>query len=196
MRKDIDLGELLAAPQEMCPAVYQYYKGLENRRIILNDQFDSNIVETVALPLIDMDNDGTGKPIEIILSSPGGSVFDALFLANIIDGVKTPVTIRVMGYAYSMGSLILMAGYSNTNVRKVCYGFSTGLIHGGSTYLEGTASAVKDTFKFHENMEEKIKQYVLTHSLLTEEDYQKSERYELYLTAEDMLRLKIVDEIL
>lgn len=193
--KDV-IDELILAPEDISPSTYQYYKGIKNRRIILNDQINANIIESVAIPLIDMDNDGTGNPIEIILSSLGGSVFDGLFLANIIDKLKTPTTIRVFSYAYSMGNLLLMAGFSNPNVKKVCYKFTTGLIHAGSTYLEGATSAVKDTLRFHEKMDEKIKEYMLSHSRLTEEEYQKSERYELYLVAEDMLRLGIIDEIL
>ena len=143
-----------------------------------------------------MDNDGTGEPIEIILSSPGGSLYDGFVLADIIDRLKTPTTIIVMGYAFSMGSIILMSGYSNPNVRKVCYPSSTALIHSGSTYLEGTANTVKDTFQFNQRMEERVKRYILSHSHMTEQEYEKMERYEWYLLSEDMLRLGLVDEVL
>ena len=132
----INLEDVCDVEAGMSPALFQYYTGLSKRRIILNDQIDDGIVERVILPLIDMDNDGTGEPIEIILSSPGGSLYDGFVLADIIDRLKTPTTIIVMGYAFSMGSIILMSGYSNPNVRKVCYPSSTALIHSGSTYLE------------------------------------------------------------
>lgn len=58
------------------PVIYQYYKGLKERKIIINEQISSDIVETVMLPLLEMDNDGTGKPINIILNTIGGSLFD------------------------------------------------------------------------------------------------------------------------
>lgn len=53
------------------PVMYQYYKNLKNRKIIINDQIGADIVEMVMIPLLDMDNDGTGKPIEIILNTVG-----------------------------------------------------------------------------------------------------------------------------
>lgn len=188
--------DILESIQVMSPTLYQYYKGLEERRIVINDALDNDIIERVALPLIEMDNDGTGAPIDIVLSSPGGSVFDAMVLCDIIDRLKTPTTITVMGYAYSMGSIILMAGFNNENVKKVCYPFSTALVHSGSTYMEGAANIVKDTFHFTQRFEELIKSYILSHSYITEEEYNKMERYEWYLLADDMLRLGLVDEVL
>ena len=194
--KDEIIEDLPTLTQEISPITYQYYKGLKRRRIILNDQIDSSIVEMLIVPLIDMDNDGSGEPIEIFLSSPGGSVFDSLILCDIIDHLKTPTTIHIFGYAFSMGSLLLMAGFNNPNVKKVCHPFSVALIHAGSKYLEGSANQVKDTFKFQERIEEKIKEYVLTHSRISKEEYDAAERYEWYLTSDDMLRLGLVDEIL
>ena len=188
--------DILESIQVMSPTLYQYYKGLEERRIVINDALDNDIIERVALPLIEMDNDGTGAPIDIVLSSPGGSVFDAMVLCDIIDRLKTPTTITVMGYAYSMGSIILMAGFNNENVKKVRYPFPTALVHSGSTYMEGAANIVKDTFHFTQRFEELIKSYILSHSYITEEEYNKMERYEWYMLADDILRLGLVDEVL
>ena len=187
---------LLSNPAELSPVTYQYYKNLQNRTIIFNEQVTADIVESVILPLLEFDNDGTGKPINIYISSCGGSVFDGLVLCDVIDKLKTSTTITVLGYTYSMGSLILMSGYNNPNVKKVCYPFSTALIHSGSTYLEGATNIVKDTFKFQEKFDEKIKDYILSHSTITEDEYAKMERYEYYMCSNEMLEKKLVDKIL
>ena len=149
------------------PVTYQYYKNLKDRKIIINDQIDSSIVEMVMIPLLDMDNDGTGRPIEIILNTVGGSLFDGATLCNIIDNLKSPTTITVMTYAYSMGSIILMSGFNNPNVKKRCYKFSTALLHAGSSYLEGNSTSVKDQFNFYQKFEDIIKDYTLSHSKIT-----------------------------
>lgn len=190
------LEELLGHPTELSPAMYQYYKGLQNRTIIINEQITPDIVENVMLPLTEMDNDGTGKPITIRLSTVGGSLFDGMTLCDIIDNLKTPTTIIVQTYAYSMGGIILMAGYNNPNVKKVCYKHSTALLHSGSIYLEGLSSAVKDQFHFHEKFENKIKEYTLTHSKITEDEYNAMERYEYYMDSDTMLEKGLVDEII
>ena len=193
---EISLDDLLGNPTELSPTMYQYYKGLKNRRIIINDQISSDIVEWVMLPLLEMDNDGSGEPIEIILCTLGGSLFDGMTLCDIIDKLKTKTTIKVLTYAYSMGGLILMSGYNNPNVKKVCYEHTTGLLHSGSSYLEGNANSVRDTFHFQQDYEKKIKEYVLSHSKINEEEYDKMERYEWYMTSEVMLEKGLVDEIL
>lgn len=178
------------------PSEYQYYKNLQNRTIVINNQITADIVESVMLPLIEMDNDGSGKPITIRLSTIGGSLFDGITLCDIIDKLKTPTTIIVQTYAYSMGGIILMAGFNNPNVKKVCYPHSTALLHAGGTYLEGNASSVKDQFHFNERFEQKLKNYTLSHSKISEEEYDAMERYEWYMDADTMLSKGLVDEIL
>ena len=91
------------AKDAMDPSTYQYFKGLQDRRIVFNDEVDDRIVESVMLPLLEMDNDGSGKPITIVLNTCGGSLFDGMPLCDIIDNLKTPTTILVTGHAYSMG---------------------------------------------------------------------------------------------
>lgn len=191
------LAEILQKPETLEPSVYQYWKGIkEKRRIIVNEQVDENLIESVFIPLMDMDNDGSGEPIEIILCTPGGSVLDGMPLCNLIDSLKTPTTIRVISYAYSMGAYILMAGYNNPNVHKVAYPFSTALIHGGSLNLEGALDSVKDTMKFQNKIDSKIKDYVLSHSKMTDKEYKKLDRVEAWLTADDMLKYGLIDEII
>ena len=193
---EFDLNELVAAGNVIAPEDYQYYEGLKKRRIVFNEQVSSSIVEKIMIPLIDMDNDGTNQPIEIYLSSVGGSLFDGMNLCAVIDKLKTPTVIIAPTYCYSMGGLILMAGKNNPNVTKKCYEFTTALIHSGSTYLEGNTSSVRDTFHFHERFEDKIKEYILSHTEISEDEYGKMERSEWYMTAEEMLEKGIVDEIL
>lgn len=193
---EISLDELISDISTLTPATYQYYKGLKERTIIINDQISADIVESVMLPLLEMDNDKSNKPITIYLSTVGGSIFDGMPLCDIIDNLKSPTRIIIPTYAYSMGGLIAMAGYNNPNVKKVCYKHSTALLHSGSTYLSGNSSSVKDTYHFQEKYEEKIKQYTLSHSNITEDEYEKMERYEWYMDSETMLEKGLVDEIL
>lgn len=193
---ELDLNALLGNSGLPDPVMYQYYKNLGQRKIIINDTIGAEIVEMVILPLLEMDNDGSNKPIEIILCTCGGSLFDGMALCDVIDNLKSPTTITVITYAYSMGSIILMAGYNNPNVTKRCYKHSTALLHAGSTYLEGNATSVKDQFAFNQKFEEEVKKYTLSHSSITEEEYDKMERYEWYMTSDTMLEKGLVDEII
>ena len=197
------------AANGITPDLYQYYKGLANSRVILAGEIMDDIVENVAIPLLDMikEKEETRQkilkgfplkldPIEIIIHSPGGSVYDSMFLANIIDKTTVPINVKILGNALSMGMIIAMAGYNNSNVTKECYGFSIGLIHAGSLKMEGEANAVRDTMEFNDKYSEMMKQYVLSHSKITEEEYEAHNSKQWYLTAEEMLNYGIVDKVI
>lgn len=196
---ELTLDDILQAIQPKGlpdPVIYQYYKGLLNRKIIINEEIGDGLLETAILPFIEMDNDGSNKPIEIILSTVGGELYSGFNLVDQIEKAKSPVTIHIMSMAASMGFLIAMAGKSNPNVKTVCHPFSVGLLHSGSQYMEGSAHAVKDTFDFSQHYEEKIKDYILSHTNIDERLYEKIERKEYWMDANEMLRLGIVDEII
>ena len=196
----IELAEKLDAEQVILEETdvinNQYENLLKNRIILINDTISDLTIDKVVMPLLQMDNDGTGKKITIYINTNGGSVYDGLCLCNIIEGLKTETEIIVLGYAYSMGSIILMSGKNNTNVTRKCYPFSTALIHGGSAYVGGTASQVKDYFKFNEKFEKRIADFIVSHTNLTEDDYAAIERYEAYMDSDEMLEKGLVDEII
>lgn len=196
---ELTLEDLMVALQPKGlpdPILYQYYKNLINRRIIINEQIGDGLLETAILPFIEMDNDGSGKPIEIIISTVGGEIYNGFNFVDQIEKAKSPVIIHIMSMAASMGFLIAMAGKNNPNVKTVCHTFSVGLLHSGSQYMSGSAHAVKDTFDFSQQYEEKIKKYILSHTKIDEDLYDKVERKEYWMDAEEMLRLGIVDEII
>lgn len=196
----VELAEKLEAEQILIEEneiiCHQYEELLKKRIILINDIISDLTVDKVVMPLLQMDNDGTGEKITIYLNTNGGSVYDGLSLCNIIERLKTPTDIIVLGYAYSMGSIILMSGKNNPNVKRYCYPFSTALIHGGSAYISGSSSQVKDYWKFNEKYEKRIADFIVSHTNLTEEDYAAIERYEAYMDSDEMFEKGLVDEIL
>lgn len=196
----IELAEKLDAEQSILEDTdiinNQYENLLKNRIILINDLISELTIDKVVMPLLQMDNDGSNKKITIYINTNGGSVYDGLVLCNVIENLKCPTEVIVLGYAYSMGSIILMAGKNNPNITRKCYPFSTALIHGGSSFVSGTSSQVKDYFKFNEKFEKRIADFIVSHTNLTEEDYAAIERYEAYMDSDEMLEKGLVDEII
>lgn len=198
MHDETHLDETLDMTADCFPDLksYQYYHGLSKRKIIINEPISDNLLELAILPFMEMDEDETLEPIEIILSTVGGEIYSGFNFIDIIERAKCPVIIRVMSIAASMGMLIAMAGKNNPNIKTVCYPFSVGLIHSGFQYMEGSSHAVKDMFDFSQQYEEKIKDYIISHTNIDEDTYEKIERKEFWVDSSEMLRLGIVDEIL
>ena len=89
----IDLSELVAnlQPKGLPDFVlYQYWKNLLNRKIIINEEITKDLIESAVLPYIEMDNDGSGKPIEIYLDTIGGEIYPGFCLISQIEKAKTP----------------------------------------------------------------------------------------------------------
>ena len=62
--------------------------------------------------------------------------------------------------------------------------------------MEGTSSSEKDTLKFTERLEQRLRDYTLSHSKITEDEYERMERYEWYMDSDDMLKYGLVDEVI
>lgn len=174
---------------------YQYFNNLKSRKILFNSDCDDSITEKVAMPLLEFEADNCSDPIHLYINSSGGSVFDSLYLCNIIDNYKKPLYIHVLGYAMSMGFLLAVAGKDNPNVHRECYPFSVYMLHSGSLSVSSDTAKAKSFLNFNTKLENKEKEYVLTHTTIDEDTYDKYVDSDYWLTAEDALKYGIVDSI-
>lgn len=60
--------------------------------------------------LADLQDAGEVDTITVLLNTVGGSFYDGLPIYNTLKQHKAHVTVKVMGYALSMGSVIMLAG--------------------------------------------------------------------------------------
>lgn len=174
----------------------QFASLLKNRRILLNYPIDESIVEFCIIPLMEMDNDGSEKAIQLIINTPGGSLQDGMVLCNIIDNIQSPLTITVLGQASSMGTYILAAGYNNPKVTKECYPFSVGLLHGGMMALEGSPYQCKDSIDFQHNYEKRIKEYICSHTAITPQEYDMRKKDEWFMDSKQLKEYGFVSRII
>lgn len=179
------------------PIMYQYFNQLLRKRtIVLNAEIDESILETVVLPLKDFEQDTDDTPVKLILNTPGGSVADGLMLCNIIDNYQKPLEIIVPSYSCSMGTIILCSGNKNPNVIKKAYPFSFALFHSGQTYVGGESTSVEDVMNFNKGVDSRIRDYIITNTNITEELYDAHHRKQWYISAEEMLKYGLIDEII
>lgn len=198
MPQALNLGDIIDIIEDTLQGNFQdlqFLSFLKNRKIILNAPVDASIVEYCILPLLQMD-DGSSNPIELIINTPGGSLEDGMVLCNVIDNLKTPTIITVLGQAASMGTYILAAGYSNPLVTKRCYPFSVALLHGGMMALEGTPYQCKDAADFQHNYEARIKDYICSHTLITPEEYEKKKKDEWFMDSQELKKYGFIDYII
>lgn len=76
------------------------------RRILLGDAIDNSLTEDVIRKLWYLELTDPGKPILLVINSPGGSVDAGFAIWDQVKMISSPVTTLVTGLAASMGSVL------------------------------------------------------------------------------------------
>lgn len=197
----MDLDELLALLEPtngIDPVSYQYFHQLlERRTIVFNRDVSENLIETVYLPLKEFEEDDSDRPITLILNSLGGSVSNGFFLAHYLSHYKKKLNIIVTGYAASMAAVILCGGGKNDNITRYCYPSTYALIHDGYIALQASeAKTASDIMAFNEQVDSDIRDFILTNTNITAEQYDAKTRHQWFLSAKEMKDLNLIDVII
>lgn len=133
------------------------------------------------------------NPIEIYISSCGGSIYDALSFIDYIGLIKTPIHTIAMGKCMSAGTLMLIAGD-----RKFATQNSTILIHQMSAGTIGSfQTMIEDMIEF-QRLQDLVNEIIMTYTKVTEDLLQQIQesKYDYYMDALEAKDLGIIDEII
>lgn len=173
-----------------------YLRDLQRRKFILNTNIDQFNIADIVRHILQINREDAEippeerKPILLYIASNGGDVDAGFELIDAIECSKTPVYTINMGYQYSMGFLIGLAGHKRFAMKHAKY-----LHHDGSSYAYNSGAKLQDQMKFQERVEERIKEYVMSHSRLTAEEYESKFRVEWYMFADEAKEKGFVDYI-
>ncbi len=179
------------------PSLLLYYQHLQDRRIFINEDITEAVNEYCQQILLwNAEDEKYSRPVEerqpikIFVYTYGGDLNACLSLCNFIQMSKTPVYTYNQGIAYSAGAIILLAGH-----KRFALPDSTTLIHEGSASFSGTADEVKQAQKEYEEKINKMKSFILSHSKIDEELFNKNRKKDWYIRGEQQLECGIIDEI-
>lgn len=82
---------------------------LKARRILISEGVDSESAKEVIRRLWYLELQDPGKPILLVINSPGGSTDAGFAIYDTIQMISSPVTTLVTGLAASMGSILSLA---------------------------------------------------------------------------------------
>lgn len=124
---------------------------LESRRIFLCDAIDNDTAEDVIRKLWYLDNQASGKPILLIINSPGGAVDSGFAIWDQVKMISSPVYTLITGLAASMGSVLSLCAdpqrrYATPHSRIMIHQPRlSGVIQGQATDLEIQAKEMLKT---------------------------------------------------
>lgn len=174
-----------------------YLKDLKQRKLFLNADVDQFSVFDIVKHIMQFNKEDKGIPVEnrnpilLYVTSNGGEVDAGFELIDVIQSSKTPVYTINLGYQYSMGFLIGLAGHQRFAMPNAKF-----LMHDGSNFVYNSGAKAQDQMEFQRRIEERIKAYILSRSKITSEEYDSKLRVEWYLFADEAKEKGFVDTII
>lgn len=174
-----------------------YYNDIKNRRLLLNTDIVQCTVADAVSHIMRYDREDIGipveqrKPIVLYVVSGGGDVFSGFELIDVIENSKTPVYTVNLGYQYSMAFVIGLAGHKRYAMKN-----SSFLMHDGSSYMSASSSKAQDQAEFLRRVDNRVRDYIISKSNLTLDEYNSKERVEWYLFADEAKEKGFTDYII
>ena len=131
------------------------------------------------------------KPIRLYINSPGGDIEQGFPIVSAIQLSQTPIHTINVGEWASMAFLIGITGHRRLSLPNMQF-----LMHDGSNFIHGSTGKVQDQADFNKRFEKDVvRRHVLSHSKITEKEYDKRFREEWYMLPEDALEKGFIDRI-
>lgn len=158
---------------------------LQNRILVLNQSITEEIIDEHVMCILRwnaQDKDipvEKRKPIVLYINSKGGNSFDGQALIDVILASKTKVKTVCLGMAASMAYLIFLAGHERYSFPNACL-----LMYEGAQEISNSASKTRDIMEFFDEVDERIKQFILSRTKIDSDFYDGVYKKELWMYAD------------
>ena len=174
-----------------------YYQDLQERRLFLEEEVTQPVVSEIVRNILRFNQEDKGKdaserkPIMLFVSTVGGDVEAGSELIDVIMNSKTPVYTINIGFQYSMGFIIGLAGHKRFASKNAKY-----LIHDGYESVGNSSYKAQDRMEFNKRIEERDRQFILDRTKITPEEFNANSRIEWYMFAHEAKEKGITDYII
>lgn len=178
------------------PVLRSMYLDEQDRIYRLDHQLTDSDLDLVDM-ILKCNKEDKGKPVEdrvpikVYISSPGGDVVTLWSIIQAIQYSKTPVYTVNISFAYSAAAEILVAGHKRYSMP----GTQT-MFHRGSAFYGGEQSTVESQKKHFDKLEDKLRDFLLSHTKISPRAYKKNASSDIYYDEQDCLDNGVIDEIL
>jgi ATP-dependent Clp protease protease subunit len=133
------------------------------------------------------------KPIEIIIDSYGGMVYQCMGLLGVMNQSKTPIHTVVTGAAMSCGFMILIHGH-----KRFAYEHATPMYHQVSTGFWGKVKDLEEEYKETKRLQKKFEKLTLERTKITKDRLKEilKTKHDWFMDADEALKQGVVDEII
>ncbi len=167
---------------------------LRERIIFLGTGVDDHVASVVIAQLLFLEAEDHEKDINLYINSPGGSVSAGLAIYDTMQYIKPDVSTICVGMAASMGAILLAGG---ADKKRFALPHSKIMIHqpwvGG---LQGQTTDIEIHAKEMVKTRDKLYAILAKHTGKSIDQIMKDCDRDYYLTAEEAIEYKLIDQML
>ena len=131
-------------------------------------------------------------PVNLMINSPGGDVHEMLGIIDYLESLNVKVNTICRGRAFSAAAIILTCGTGARMMSKR----STVMFHQSSSFLGGKMSDITAYLDNVKNLEKIIYSMLAERTKKDAEWWKDNMKSDLYLSAEELLEIGVIDQII
>ena len=166
----------------------------EDSIIFINDEINDHTLTDLVIRMRSLLQHRVDKnaPVNLVINSPGGDIYDMLGIIDYIESLDVKVNTICRGRAFSAAAVILTCGTGTRMMSKR----STVMFHQSSSFLGGKMSDITAFLDNVKNLEKIIYTMLAERTNKDEEWWKTKMRSDMFLTAEELLDIGVIDQII
>lgn len=171
-----------------------YSRLLKDRIVFASGEVNDQMADSIVAQLLFLAAENPEKDIHLYVNSPGGSTTAGLAIYDTMQFVKPDVTTTCVGFAASMGAILLLGGaagkrYALPNSEILIHQPWTGGIRGQASDIKIHADSIMRT-------REKLNGLIVKHSGQPLEKVMKDTDRDYYMTPEQAKEYGLIDQVI
>jgi ATP-dependent Clp protease, protease subunit len=163
-----------------------------SRAVYLFENVSKKSAERVIKELLYIDSINHEKNIGLYINSDGGELHSFLAIYDVIHHIKSKVMTLCIGRACSAAALLLLSGSDGL---RYALPNSTIMLHGLWSGTYGNLLDMQNLANQSEILQKKLDSIILKHTKLTRQDIDRINSTDVYYSAKEAKKYKIIDEI-
>lgn len=169
-----------------------YSRLLKERIIFLGGEVNDDVANLIIAQLIFLESESVEKEIHFYINSPGGSVSAGLAIYDVMQYIKPDVCTYCLGFAASMGALLLSAGAPK---KRFSMPHSRIMIHQPMGGFRGQATDVDIQAREILTLRKKLNEILVKHTGQAYKKIETDTERDYYMSAEEAKKYGLIDHV-
>src|SRR5271168_2016918 len=170
-----------------------YSRLLKDRIVFLGGTVTDDLANLVTAQLLFLESEDPEREINMYINSPGGSVTAGLAIYDTMQFIKPPVSTLCMGFAASMGAVLLAAGHKG---KRYALPHSTICIHQPLGGARGQASDIEIHAREILRTREELNNILMKHTGQTLKKLEKDTDRDYFMAPTQAVEYGLIDEVI